>query len=163
MIVSLTGFMGSGKSRVGIELARRLGLRHVDLDRAVTQRTGKSVAEIFEVSEAAFRAVELETLRVVLSRGTGDSFVLSLGGGTVTTPEALELVLAHTTSFYLKSSIESIRARVGGNTSSRPLFADAEALLASREPIYEKAAFTIVTDDKTPQMIADEIVAILER
>ena len=99
----------------------------------------------------------------MLSRGTGDSFVLSLGGGTITTPEALELVLARTTSFYLKSSMESIRARVGGNTSSRPLYADAEALLASREPIYEKAAFTIVTDDKTPQMIADEIVAILER
>lgn len=163
MIISLTGFMGSGKSRIGHELARKLGLHHVDLDRAITLRTGKSIPEIFEGGEAAFRAVELETLRVVLSRGAGDSFVLSLGGGTVTTPEALALVLEQTTSFYLKSSMESIRARVGSNVSSRPLYADAETLLASREPLYEKAAFTIVTDDKTPQMIADEIAAILER
>lgn len=163
MIAALTGFMGSGKSRVGFELARKLGLRHVDLDRAIVQRTGRTIPELFAEGESAFRAVELDTLRSVLSRGRGDSFVLSLGGGTVTIPEALELVLENTVSFYLKSSMEQIRAHVGGNTVSRPLFGNAEALLAARTPLYEKAAFTIDTDGKTPQMIADEIASVLER
>ena len=155
--------MGSGKSRIGFELASRLGLRFVDLDRSITQRTRKSIAELFEDGEAAFRAVELDTLRAVLSRGSGDTFVLSLGGGTLTTPEALDLVLSHTTSFYLKSDIAHIRERVGANTGARPLYADAQALLAARASTYERAAFTIEVDDKTPQMIVDEIVRKLER
>lgn len=164
MTISLTGFMGCGKSRVGYELSKKLGLRFVDLDRAITLRTGKSIEELFEKGEPYFRSVELDTLRAVLSRSTGDSIVLALGGGTVTTPEALDVILSRTTSFYLKSSFERICANLAQSAVKRPLFdADAAKLLASREPLYEKAAFTIETDDKTPQMIAAEITALLER
>ncbi|MDO5321348.1 MAG: shikimate kinase [Bacteroidia bacterium] len=164
MVICLTGFMGCGKSRVGYELSKKLGLRFVDLDRAITLRTGKSIEELFESGEAYFRSVELDTLRAVLSRSTGDSIVLALGGGTVTTPEALDIILSRTTSFYLKSSFERISANLAQSSVKRPLFnADAASLLASREPLYEKAAFTIETDDKTPQMIAAEITALLER
>lgn len=164
MVISLTGFMGSGKSRVGYELSKKLGLRFVDLDRAIVLRSGKSIEELFENGEPYFRAVELDTLRAVLSRSTGDSIVLALGGGTVTTPEALDLILSSTTSFYLKSSFERISANLAQSAVRRPLFdADAASLLASRGPLYEKAAFTIETDDKTPQMIAAEIAALLER
>lgn len=164
MTISLTGFMGCGKSRVGYELSKKLGLCFVDLDRAIMLRTGKSIGELFEKGEPYFRAVELDTLRAVLSRYTGDSVIIALGGGTITTPEALDLILSQTTSFYLKSSFERICANLAQSTVERPLFdANAAALLASREPLYEKAAFTVETDGKTPQMIAAEITALLER
>ncbi len=156
--------MGSGKSRVGYELSKKLGLRFVDLDRAIVLRTGKSIGELFENGEPYFRTVELDTLRSVLSRYTGDSVVIALGGGSVTTPEVLDLVLTQTISFYLKSSFERICENLAHSSTERPLFnTDAAALLASREPLYEKAAFTVETDGKTPQMIAAEITALLER
>jgi len=162
MVITLTGFMGSGKSCVGRSLAKRLGVRFVDLDEAVVRRSGLSIASLFENGEATFRAVELETLRSVLSRGRGDTFVLALGGGTLTIPEALSLVLAETTSFYLKASPEVLLERAGRRSESRPLLdSDAEKRLSSREPDYEKAAFTVTVEGKTPQMIAEEIAVLL--
>lgn len=163
-VISLTGFMGSGKSSVGRALSKRLGLRFVDLDEEVVRRSGRSIASIFEDGEPAFRAIELDTLKTVLSRGTGDSYILSLGGGTLTVPEARELVLSRTTSFYLKASAATLAERAGRNTASRPLFgADFANRLAGREPDYEKAAFTIDTEGKTPQSVADEIAAVLKK
>ena len=61
MIISLTGFMGCGKSSTGRELAARPGVRLVDLDAEIVARSGRAIPEIFrEGGEAAFRAVELE-------------------------------------------------------------------------------------------------------
>lgn len=156
--------MGCGKSRIGRALANKLGLRFIDLDEAVVKRSGHSIDELFADGEAHFRQVELETLRAVLSRFSGDTFVLSLGGGTVTTPEALDLILSQTTSFYLKCPYDVLKARLENSSVKRPLFNErAAALFASRESLYEKAAFTVVTEGKTPQMIVDEIVSVLER
>lgn len=162
MVIALTGFMGSGKSCVGRALARRLRFRFVDLDEAVVRRSGRSIASIFEEGESFFRSVELDTLRAVLSRGQGDSYVLALGGGTLTTPEALSMILSETVSVYLKASSDILFERAGRNVSSRPLFGEnASELLASRESLYEKAAFTVSVEGKTPQKIAEEIAVLL--
>jgi len=164
MVIALTGFMGSGKSCVGRVLARRLGLRFVDLDTAVVRRSGRSVASLFEDGEAAFRSVELDTLKSVLARGKGDSYVLALGGGTLTIPEALSLVLSETVSVYLKASPSFLIERAGRRKESRPLLGpDAARLFSEREPVYEKAAFTVNVEGKTPQMIAEEIAALLDK
>ena len=67
MIISLTGFMGCGKSSTGRELALRLGAAFIDLDGEIVARSGRSIPEIFrEGGEAAFRAAELEALQAVL-------------------------------------------------------------------------------------------------
>lgn len=162
MVIALTGFMGSGKSCVGRTLARRLGLRFVDLDTEIERRSGRSIASIFENGEAAFRSVELDTLKAVLSRGKGDPYVLALGGGTFTIPEARALVLSETTSVYLKASPEFLIERAGRRTESRPLLdANARNLFLSRVPIYEKAALTVDVEGKTPQKIAEEIAVLI--
>ena len=164
MIIALTGFMGCGKSSTGRALAARLGARLADLDAEITARSGRSIPEIFRGGEAAFRAVELETLRAVLdeAEAAGGDTVLALGGGTLTTPEARELVLARTRCVWLRTRLETIRARLGSADASRPLFADAEALFAARIPIYAQAPYTVDTDDKTPAGVADEIIAKLD-
>ena len=166
MTISLTGFMGCGKSSTGRELAARLGARFVDLDAEIVAREGRLIPEIFaEGGEAAFRAVELETLRAVLDEaatGQGD-LVLALGGGTLTVPAAREIILAETECVFLRTRLETIRERLGAADASRPLFADAEALYARREPLYAQAPFAVDTDSLSPGDVAAAVVRILAR
>ena len=157
--------MGCGKSSTGRELAERLGARFIDLDDEIAVRTGRSIPEIFrEGGEPAFRAAELQALQDVLDRAdaaAGDT-VLALGGGTLTVPQARELVFARTRCFWLRTRLETIRERLGAADASRPLFADAEALYARRGAIYSQAPFAVDTDGKTPAEVAGEIVAALK-
>lgn len=160
MIVTLTGFMACGKSSVGKELASLLGYRFIDLDDLIVRNTGRSVLEIFKGGEAEFRSVELETLRSALSGA--DNLVLALGGGTVTIPEAQKIVFGGTTSVYLRTGFETIRARLQDDAlGTRPLSKDAERLFAVREPIYERAAYIVDTDGKNPVTIAEEIASLI--
>ena len=163
MILTLTGFMGCGKSSTGRELASRLGARFVDLDERIVERCGRAIPDIFrEGGEPAFRAVELETLRAVLD-GTGEdeTLVMALGGGALTLPEARELVFSRTRCVWLRTRLETIRQRLGAADASRPLFKDADALYARRESLYAQAPFIVDTDGKTPAEVAGEIVRIL--
>ena len=164
MTISLTGFMGCGKSSTGRALAERLGARFVDLDAEIVARDGRPIPEIFrEGGEVAFRAVELETLRAVLDEAAsaqGD-VVLALGGGTLTVPAAREIILAETECVFLRTRLETIRERLGAADASRPLFADAEMLFERRTPIYAQAPHIVDTDGLTPAGVADAILDVL--
>ena len=163
MILTLTGFMGCGKSSTGRELASRLGARFVDLDERIVERCERAIPDIFrEGGEPAFRAVELETLRAVLD-GTGEdeTLVVALGGGALTLPEARELVFSRTRCVWLRTRLETIRQRLGAADASRPLFKDADALYARRQSLYAQAPFVVDTDGKTPAEVAGGIVRIL--
>lgn len=164
MIVSLTGFMGCGKSSTGRELAARLDARFIDLDGEIVAREGRSIPEIFrEGGEEAFRAVELETLRAVLDEAEAASqdTVLALGGGALTRPEARQLVFDRSECVWLCARLDTIRERLGAADASRPLFQDAEALFESRTPIYAQAPCVVDTDEKSPAEVADEIIILL--
>lgn len=163
MILSLTGFMGCGKSSTGRALAARLEARFVDLDEEIVLRAGRTIPEIFRDGEDAFRAVELETLQAVLDAADaaqGDT-VLALGGGALTLPEARGIIFSRTRCVWLRTRLETIRQRLGDVDSSRPLFANADALYARREPLYAQAPFAVDTDGKTPDEVAGEIITIL--
>ena len=164
MTISLTGFMGCGKSSTGRALAGRLGARFVDLDAEIVARGGRPIPDIFrDGGEPAFRAVELATLRAVLDEASAldGPTVLALGGGTLTVPAAREIILAETECVFLRTRLETIRERLGTADASRPLFADAEALFAARAPIYAQAPFAVDTDGLTPAAVADAILASL--
>lgn len=151
MIICLSGFMGCGKSTVGRELQKILSWRLTDLDSYIEQREGRSIKEIFsDCGEASFRAMELSALQEILTsadaqakgaglssclpsdggraettgrKGTG--LIISLGGGTLTTPECEKLVREHTTVFYLSASVDTLVSNLFGNASGRPLLASA--------------------------------------
>ena len=164
MILSLTGFMGCGKSSTGRALAARLGARFVDLDEEIVARAGRPIPEIFRDGEDAFRTVELETLQAVLDAADaaqGDT-VLALGGGALTLPEAREIIFARTRCIWLRTRLETIRQRLGDADASRPLFANADALYARREPLYAQAPFAVDTDGQSPDGVASEILSILK-
>ena len=90
--VWFTGFMATGKSRLGALVAERLGIPFEDTDHWIEARHRKSVSEIFaEQGEAAFREIEIEAIGH-LSAETPR--VIALGGGSLLHPEALPLVRA---------------------------------------------------------------------
>lgn len=136
--VFLIGLMGSGKTTVGKGLARRLGWRWVDLDRAIEKRRGMSVAEIFRrQGEAAFRRLESAELKRQCRRG----LVVSCGGGVVLRPENRRRLQAAWT-LYLAASPEAIAKRLrGAQATQRPLLKSGGVLPTLRRLQRERARF----------------------
>ena len=160
-MITLTGFMGSGKTTVGKVLADFLGCPFMDLDDLIVKKAGKSIPEIFaQDGEPAFRQLEARLLRQTVEKYTENTVVLALGGGAVTTPASAALLREKTVCIYLRATLETLLGRLEGETAGRPL-ADASlaARLAARAPIYEETAHVIIdTDGLTPDEVADEII-----
>ena len=160
-MITLTGFMGSGKTTVGKVLADFLGCPFMDLDDLIVKKAGKSIPEIFaQDGEPAFRQLEARLLRQTVEKYTENTVVLALGGGAVTAPASAALLREKTVCIYLRATLETLRARLEGETAGRPL-ADASLAdrLAAREPLYEQTAHVIIdTDGLSPDEVADEII-----
>ena len=160
-MITLTGFMGSGKTTVGRLLSESLGCPFYDLDDLVVKKAGKSIPDIFaEDGEPAFRQLEARLLRQAVEKYCENTVVLSLGGGAVTTPASASLLHDKTVCIYLRATLDTLRERLAGETAVRPL-ADASLAgrLSAREPLYEATAHvTIDTDGLSPEDIVDEII-----
>ncbi len=167
-IIFLTGFMGSGKSTVGPILANTIGYMFIDLDSLIEQKEQRKISEIFATNgEQKFRTLERNTLKEILDRTTT---IISLGGGTVTNNETLDLVKHHGVLVYLKSDVEHIFQRLR-TKSDRPMIRDDEgklldgndlmkkirSLLDNREQYYNQADIIITTDDKKIGYTIDEL------
>ena len=165
--------MGCGKSSVGREIASRLGCPFTDLDEFIEKQQGRTVASIFSAEgEAGFRAIELEALADVISEYEGGTMYISLGGGTLTIPEARTIIGACTRCVYLRASVDTIVENLTiTGTATRPLLEGAvdeaalrervEALMAERSSLYEETADAIIDiDGLTTAEIADRILSI---
>ena len=138
MIVSLTGFMGCGKSSVGRRLSELLCCPFMDLDDVIVESAGRSIPEIFATEgEQAFRQMELEALRRMVRKcqfrtdvsSTEDiTFVLALGGGAVMTKECAEIVREETCCVYLRASIETLLEHLSEEADGRPMLQSKTAL-----------------------------------
>jgi shikimate kinase len=180
MIITLTGFMGCGKSSVGRCLSELLCCPFIDLDEAICDRAGKSIPEIFaSEGETEFRKLEAETLRSILTpSGTVrtekqslplQAMVIALGGGTVMTPECSEIVKEISVCIYLKASIDTLVRHLETEASGRPMLqgdslrSRIEELMNIRTETYESIAhITIETDGKSVEAIAEEIINRLQ-
>ena len=161
MMITLTGFMGSGKTTVGRVLADALGCPFLDLDDLVVKKAGKTIPEIFaQDGEPAFRQLEARLLRQTVEKYAESTVVLALGGGAVTTPASATLLHEKTVCIYLRATLETLLQRLSGETAGRPLADDAMAgRLAAREPLYEETAHVIIdTDGLAPDEVADVII-----
>lgn len=161
MLITLTGFMGSGKTTVGRILADALGCPFLDLDELIVKKAGKPIPDIFaQDGEPAFRQLEARLLRQTVEKYGETTAILSLGGGAVLTPASAALLQEKTVCIYLRATLDTLLGRLAGETAGRPLADDAMAArLAEREPLYEKTAHvTIDTDGLSPEEISDEII-----
>lgn len=161
MLIALTGYMGSGKSTVGALVADALGCPFIDLDEVIVKKDGRSIPEIFAADgERGFRRLEKQALEKTVAKYAENTAVLSLGGGTVTIPGAVQLLQGSTLCIYLEASPETLQRRLQGQTDGRPLADDHFAeRLSQREPLYRAAAhITIETEGLSPEEITDEII-----
>ena len=161
MMITLTGFMGSGKTTVGKVLADFLGCPFYDLDDLIVKKAGKSIPDIFaQDGEPAFRELEAQVLRQTVGKYAESTVVLALGGGAILAPASASLLHDKTVCIYLRATLATLLQRLAGETAGRPLADDAlAARLASREPIYEETAHVIIdTDGLSPDEVADEII-----
>jgi shikimate kinase len=170
MIITLTGFMGCGKSSVGRCLSELLCCPFIDLDDAICERSGRSIPEIFaSEGETEFRKLEAETLRSILTPSGTVRMVIALGGGTVMTPECSEIVKERSVCIYLKASIDTLVRHLETEASGRPMLqgdslrSRIEELMNIRTETYESIAhITIETDGKSVEAIAEEIINRLQ-
>jgi len=158
----LVGFMGCGKTTVGIRLADELGWEFADLDDEIERKAGMSIREIFtSQGEEAFRRLEHETLKERLARiRRGEPTVLALGGGAFAVPQNYELLADEGVSIWLDCPFEILAGRVAGDPA-RPLAQDPERfrqLYEQRRQAYARADFRIDTTGKTPEAIVQEIL-----
>ena len=161
MLITLTGFMGSGKTSAGRLVADALGCPFLDLDEIIVKKAGRSIPAIFEADgEKGFRRLEKQALEQTVAKYAESTAILALGGGTVTVPGAIGLLQEKTLCIYLQADVDTLRANLEGRREGRPLAGDGwEERLAARLPLYEKAAHvTINTIGLTPEEIADEII-----
>lgn len=159
--VVLVGFMASGKSTVGRQLARRLKWRFVDLDGAVVERAGKPIPEIFQDDgEAAFRKLEEEVGRELLAQ---EQVVLSTGGGWGGVAGRVEGLDSRTLSVWLQVDLRRALGRARRSPGTRPLLSGpnpldaARQILEVREPHYGKATLILDTDGKSARVLARTI------
>ena len=157
---------GSGKTTVGRQLSRRLGLPFFDSDHLIEQRLGCSIREYFaREGEVAFRDVEEQVLRELAQ---GPSAVVATGGGAVLRQATREALRAGGKVVYLRSSPEELYRRVRHDTQ-RPLLQVADpmaklrALHAERDPLYRDAAhFQIETGRPSVPTLVNMILMQLE-
>jgi len=164
MKIYLVGFMGSGKTTVGRELAGRIDAPFFDLDELIEAAERLTVRELFaQKGEPYFRKRERDLLR---STRNLDSAVVATGGGTFTFDENIQFIQSEGLSVYLSAPYALLRSRIG-TKDDRPLFRDdvsTHELYASRIRYYRMSDITIdVREEETPAEIVERLVLELPR
>lgn len=163
--IFVIGFMGTGKSTVGLLLAAKLERRFVDLDAVIEEEAHMTVGEIFfNEREAGFRAREAAALRRVAAQGPQ---VIAVGGGAPAHGDNLDFMLHAGKVVCLTASVDELVRRIG-DPETRPLLAgkdvrgEIERLLAQRQSFYARAHVTVDTNGVVPSQVTRTIAEALE-
>ncbi len=168
--IILTGYMGSGKTTVGKELAKLLSIPFFDLDQCIEREVNLNINEIFETKgDVWFRKKEHDLLKSFIQQK--ESFVLALGGGTPCyANNHLLLKSQESHSIYLKATVQTLTNRLSNEKQNRPLLKNLNIDLPTyisqhlleRSFFYLHAHHSVSVDDKTSLDIANEIIDILK-
>lgn len=168
MIISLIGYMGSGKSHISKVLSKKLNLKLFDLDRQISLKNNMTIPEIFEKrGEIYFRKQENLILNEILS--SYDDIILSVGGGTPAYFNNMEIINQYSESVFLQTSVTNLADRILKQKDKRPLVAkiadeDLPEFIAKhlfeRNVFYSQSKHKVITDGKSPEEIATEIAAL---
>lgn len=133
--IALIGFMGSGKTTVGRQLAKALDMKFIDIDKMISAREKKSVSEIFtDNGEKYFRELERD---IIEEESRENNIVIATGGGAIIDNENLKNLKKTSFVVYLDASLECVYERIK-NSKHRPLIAEAEDVFATIKELYDK-------------------------
>lgn len=162
--IILIGFMASGKTTIGKELAKVLNRDFIDTDEVIEKRVGLRIREIFEkYGEKFFRNIEER----VISESIEDSnTVIATGGGCILRETTRKLLKEKGLVFWLNVDPETIMNRTN-NDSTRPLLLEERdkrirILLSQREPLYRETAHYIIDATKSPREIILEVLRLIK-
>jgi len=167
----LTGYRGTGKSAVGVVLARILERPIIDLDQVIESNAGKSIRQLFDKGgEILFRELESEALLTV---SQADPALISLGGGTILSEQNRQVIKQTGFCVWLTASAETIAERINADAATvenRPALTSLDQLSEIRELLewrnewYEDVSdLQIDTEGKTVDQVAADVLAQLER
>ena len=153
MKIFLVGFMGSGKTTLGVELEEHYHVNLMEADWMLAGRFNKSIANIFELEgEEFFRKAEHELLQALIAQE--EDCIVDCGGGMPCYFDAMAAMNAAGTTVYLKLSSDLLFSRLRKEIKQRPLLAQQEDLqgyitdtLKQREPYYSQAKHTVIVHD----------------
>lgn len=162
----LVGFMGTGKSTVGRQVARQMGFQFLDSDHEIERVAGRPIPAIFAgEGEAAFRKME----RAFVERGhPAHGCVVACGGGMVVPEGMLALLQARGVVICLHASIETILQRIL-HTTHRPLMQAEDParrlreLYAARAELYRRAGTMVMTDGRSLREIVTHVLRVYRR
>jgi XRE family aerobic/anaerobic benzoate catabolism transcriptional regulator len=162
-LVALLGVRGAGKSTVGRQVAEALAMEFIELDAHIEVLAGLSLAEIFAIhGPDYYREVEHQALRELLKEERGA--VVATGGSLVTHPESWSLLRERSLTVWLKAEARDHWDRVIAQGDLRPMernpgaYAQLEALLMARSPLYEEAAVVVETSEKPLEVVIGEVI-----
>ena len=168
MVISLIGYMGSGKSLITNILKDRKKIKKIDLDFEISEELGLSIPEIFEKrGELFFRKKEKEILERIFS--LKEECILSLGGGTPCYYNNIEIINKNSISIYLRAKVDTLVKRLlEDKIHCRPLInrIPDEQLpefigqhLFERNHFYNQAKIIIDTDNLAAEEVVNEILS----
>lgn len=160
--IVLIGMPGSGKTTLGKQLASRLGRTFVDADDFVVQLEGKTIADMFAVSEEYFRDAETRAAQELAKRR---GLVVACGGGVIKRDVNIKILKRTGVVIFLDRSPDDIVTDV--DVASRPLLKDGKQkvydLYDERIALYRSAADYTIVNDKKAEEILDKLVRLSER
>ena len=160
----ILGMMGSGKSSIGLLIAKKLKLNFIDIDTEIEKELGLSISKIFEIKgEDFFRKFEE---KITLKKLKTSSAVISLGGGAFINKNVRQEVLKNHISFWLNWDSEILLNRIK-NSRKRPLAFNATEdelidLIKKRSNTYSKALYEIKCDNLSKNEIVKNILKARE-
>ncbi len=161
--IALIGFMASGKSTVGVRLARVLGRRFVDIDEEIASAHGPIEKIFTRQGESAFRRHESRAIAAALARK--EPSVIATGGGAPTDARTRTLLAERSYRIFLSVSVERIERRLRRAKAPRPMLGENPThnqileLYERRLPYYREAEFTLECNGLRERAICDALVA----
>ena len=132
--LTFCGMMGSGKSIIARKVAKIIDFKHIDTDKLIEEKMGKSISKIFEnEGEKRFREIEEEVISKILNK---KNFVISLGGGSLINKKIRNIIKKNSFNIYLDVSINKLKNRLAAS-QNRPLIKNTN-LKSKLIEIYEK-------------------------
>lgn len=159
--IIIIGMPGSGKTTFGKALAKRLNRPFIDVDDFIVEQEGKTIKELFAVSEDCFREAEIRSSKALAQK---EGIVVACGGGVVTRHENIDAFKTTGTIVFIDRSPDDIVTDV--DVSTRPLLKEGKKkvydLYDNRIALYRAAADKIVKNNKHIDEVLDDLVDVVK-
>ena len=160
--IVLIGMMGSGKTSVGKELAKKLNVAFIDIDQEIERKCQMNISEIFQTKgESFFRKIEENVSCKLIN---GKPCIISIGGGGFLNKKIRSKIKINAISIWINTSLDKIYQRLNKSKNKRPLLnyknlkKSIKEIYDKRKPIYKKANYKIQIKSDNKKIIVDNII-----